>query len=234
MDDKTRLEILAKSKIFFKSRIVENHLKNTKKLVALKKFNVNPFLDKYLSVFAFGESTPENIAKVLVYPRILGTSISTTFGTQLQFFCNEVLGGYASVVSGIDIEFVDTLDGRKKYCQIKAGPNTINYDDVTTIRNHFNAVKNLARTNRNSGINPTIDCIVGVFYGEAGELSGSYRKIAEDYSVLCGSEFWYHLTGDQNFYSELIDVFAEIAIEMDSRDLIESTLQKLSDEISKK
>ncbi|MGL4483928.1 MAG: PmeII family type II restriction endonuclease [Anaerovoracaceae bacterium] len=232
MNDSQRKEILAKGKIFFKEHIAENHIKNSKKLRNLNEFNVNPFLDKYLANFAFGDDTSENIAKALLYPRILGTSINTTFGTQLQFFCNEVLDGYASMVSGIDIEFIDCIDGRKKYCQIKAGPNTINHDDVKTIIDHFNAVKNLARTNRNLDINPSTDCIVGVFYGEKDDLSASYRKINQDYAVICGREFWHRLTGDSNFYAELINAFAEVAVEMDSRELIEEILESLSEQIS--
>ncbi|HJG21866.1 MAG TPA: hypothetical protein K8V64_02150, partial [Enterococcus durans] len=33
-----------------------------------------------------------------------------------------------SLSSGIDIEFVGRIDGMKKYCQIKAGPETISYE----------------------------------------------------------------------------------------------------------
>jgi hypothetical protein len=29
------------------------------------------------------------------------------------------------MVAGIDIEFIDAIDGRRKYCQAKLGPNTI-------------------------------------------------------------------------------------------------------------
>ena len=32
---------------------------------------------------------------------------------------------FGSMVSGIDIEFDDALDGRHKYCQVKLGSNTI-------------------------------------------------------------------------------------------------------------
>lgn len=227
-------EILEKAKGFFKKNIAENHQRNTKKLSKLKNFNVNPFLNAYLANFAFGSTTPENIAKALVYPRILGTSINTTFGTQLQFFCNEVLSSYASMTPGMDIEFIDAIDGRKKYCQVKAGPNTINYDDVTTIINHFTAVKNLARTNRQLDINPSIDCIVGVFYGDPSELSTSYRKINAQYPVFCGKEFWHRLTGDEDFYDKLIHTFATLAVEMDSRALIQDTIAALANEIEKK
>ena len=165
MNEQERQLILTRSKEFFRNRVANNHIRNTQKLTDINKFNINPFTLKYLSNFAFGDSTPENMAKALLYPRILGTSISTTFGTQLQFFCNEVLTSYASTTSGIDIEFIDALDGRRKYCQVKSGPATINNDDVTTIINHFTAIRNLARTNRMTDFNPMFDCIVGVFYG---------------------------------------------------------------------
>ncbi len=234
MDEQQTKAILAKAKLFFRTRIVERHQANTKKLAKLKNFTVNPFLDKYLANFAFGNNSPENIAKALIYPRILGTSISTIFGTQLQFFCNDVLSGYASTTSGIDIEFIDAIDNRRKYCQIKAGPNTINYDDVTTIKNHFTAIKHLARTNRSTDINPSIDCLVGVFYGNFAELSVHYKKINEEYSVLVGKDFWHHLTGSESFYDELINVFAEVAVEMDSRILIEQAITDLAGEISKR
>lgn len=229
MTEEERSNILFKAKDFFRSRIAENHKNNTAKLCSLDKFNINPFTHKYLSQFAFGNSSPRNMAKALLYPRVLGTSIATTFGTQLQFFCNEVLTAYASTTSGIDIEFVDALDGRKKYCQVKAGPNTINHDDVNTIKEHFRGIRNLARTNGltlNYG-----DCIVGVFYGTEEALSASYKSIDEEYPVYVGKEFWQRLTGDSEFYYELINAFADVADEMDSSEMLNQIIDKLALEI---
>lgn len=233
MNEQQRLEILEKAKYFFKEKVAKNHKKNTEKLADLKQFDINPFLQKYLANFAFGNDTPENLAKVLLYPRILGTSINTTFGTQLQYFCNEVLESFASTTSGIDIEFNDAIDGRHKYCQIKSGPNTINHDDVTTIKNHFIAIKNLARTNHMKDFNPMTDCIVGIFYGSPTDMSVSYKNIDKEYPVFIGKEFWHRLTGDENFYFELIDVFAEVAVEIDSHEMIDEILQKLTLQIKK-
>lgn len=229
MTEAERQQILSKAKQFFKTRIAENHISNTRKLSSLDKFNINPFTHKYLAQFAFGDSTPESMAKALLYPRVLGTSISTTFGTQLQYFCNEVLSSYASTTSGIDIEFIDSFDGRRKYCQVKAGPTTINHDDVDTIKNHFRAIRNLARTNH-LDLNIT-DCIVGVFYGTENTLSQSYKRINEEYPVYVGAEFWHRLTGDSNFYYDLINAFAEVADEMDSTELIQQVLQNLANEL---
>lgn len=223
--------LLENAKEFFRENVAKNHIKNTKKLVDLKKFNINPFTLKYLSNFAFGESTPENMAKALLYPRIMGTSISTTFGTQLQHFCNDVLSAYASTTSGIDIEFIDALDGRRKYCQIKSGPTTINHDDVNTIINHFTSIKNLAKTNKMTELNPMFDCVVGIFYGTEKDLSGSYKNIAKEHPVYIGEEFWHRLTGDSNFYFDLIEAFAEVADEMDSSELINEVLIELTNKI---
>lgn len=228
---KQKAEIIQKWKKFFREEIAENHRKNTLKLEHLKEFNLNPFLDNYKSNFLLGDSSARSKATALVYARALGTSINTTFGTNLQKFCSDILSGYASTTSGIDIEFKDFTDGRRKYCQIKAGPNTINKDDVKTISDHFAGIKNLARTNNlNISIN---DLIVGVFYGEIKDLSNHYKKIMKDYPVYIGQDFWYRLTGDSNFYKELTAALDEVAAEYDGRELLDDVIEKLSAEIEK-
>ena len=147
MTEQEKKEILAAAKNFVKNRIAPNHIANTEKLKNPNEFNANPFLQKYLAQFAFGDVTPESIARVMVYARALGTSITTSFGTNMQWFCNDVLFSFASTTSGIDIEYIDIEDGERKYCQVKAGPNTINKDDVPVIKEHFRSVINLGRTN---------------------------------------------------------------------------------------
>lgn len=229
MTEQEKQEILDSAKKFVRERIAPNHISNTRKLSALKEFNVNPFLEKYLAQFAFGDASSQSMARVLIYARALGTSITTSFGTNMQYFCNDVLTSFASTTSGIDIEYIDIEDGIRKYCQVKSGPNTINKDDVPVIKDHFRGVVNLGRTN-GLRIAPS-DCIVGVLYGTEAELSSHYKKIAEDYPVLVGEDFWYHLTGDHNFYNDLINAFAEVAEEFDSSDLLETTINSLAQEI---
>lgn len=226
-----KAEIIQKWKDFFRNEIAENHRKNTLKLEHVKEFNLNPFLDNYKANFLLGDSSPRSKATALVYARALGTSINTTFGTNLQKFCSDILSGYASTTSGIDIEYIDFVDGRRKYCQIKAGPNTINKDDVPTIMNHFLAVKNLARTNHlDIGFN---DLVVGIFYGEPHELSNHYKKIEKEYPVHIGQDFWYRLTGDSNFYKGLTDAIDEVASEYDGRELLDKVITSLATEIDK-
>ena len=226
MTEQEKQAILIAAKDFFRTRIAPNHNRNTEKLKNISEFNVNPFLIKYLAQFAFGDSSPESMAKALIYPRVLGTSITTSFGTNIQYFCKDVLAAYASTTSGIDIEFVDSVDGHHKYCQVKAGPNTINKDDVPVIKDHFRGLINLGRTN---GIRiSSADCMVGVLYGWPSELSSHYKKIDEDYPVIVGKDFWLRLTGDENFYDDLISAFAEVADEMDSSALLQRTIDRLA------
>ena len=118
MTESQKLSIIASGKEYFREIIIPNHLSGLKKL-NLKSFNINPFLINYLAAFLCGNTEPLSLAKALVYPRVLGTSINTSFGQNIQIFISdlkEVIGN-ASGITGIDIEFVDALDGRKKYCQ---------------------------------------------------------------------------------------------------------------------
>ena len=229
MEESERQEILEHVKNWFRRVIVPNHLRNTEKLENPDEFSVNPFLTPYLAAYLTGELTPDSVAKALLYPRVLGTSITTSFGQNMQTFISDVLkDNFGSLVRGIDIEFVDGIDGRRKYCQVKLGPNTINADDVVTIHNHFRDARNLGRTN-----NVPIahgDLVVGILYGEPGMESGHYRRLRDehDYPLYIGNEFWQRLTGDQNFYTELISTIAEVAVEAKGSETINAVANKLA------
>jgi hypothetical protein len=151
---------------------------------------------------------------------------------KIQMLISTLFEGIGSTTEGIDIEFIDAVDERKKYCQLKAGPNTINYDDVTTIFNHFNGVRNLARTNNlNVGIN---DLIVGVIYGTEEDLSSHNKKVSEKNPDYVGKDFWHRLTGKEDFYFELIDAFGDVALEVDGRGVLQNTISALTKEIQEK
>lgn len=233
MNRDKRRQIIENAKTFFRNEIVQNHIDGAcKRASKLSEYNINPFLFKYLANFLTGNDDSESIARALVLPRILGSSINTSFGMKIQSLISSLFEGLGSTTQGIDIEFIDAIDGRKKYCQLKAGPNTINHDDVTTIINHFNGVRAIARTNNlNVGID---DMIVGVVYGEEDELSSHYKKINNTYPVLIGKNFWHRLTGKNDFYYELINAIGEVALEVDTSQIVEQTIQKLAIEIEEK
>jgi hypothetical protein len=233
MDNQQRENILENAKTFFRNEIVQSHIEGAcERASRLSEYNVNPFLFKYLANFLTGNDDSESIARALVLPRILGSSINTSFGMKIQSLISSLFQGLGSTTQGIDIEFIDEIDGRRKYCQLKAGPNTINHDDVTTIVNHFNGVRSLARVNNlNIGIN---DLIVGVVYGESAELSSHYKRIGAQYPVYIGKDFWHRLTGKEDFYFDLIDAIGLVALEVDASKVVESTIAKLAIEIEAK
>ena len=230
MEESQRILLLEKAKEYFRNEIVDAHITTAcKKAGKLSNYNVNPFLYKYLANFLKGNDNSRSIAEALVLPRVLGSSINTSFGMRIQKLISELFEGYGSITPGIDIEFIDAIDGRKKYCQLKSGPNTINYDDVETIFQHFTGIRNLARTNNlNIGIN---DLIVGVIYGNPHELSSHYKRINEKYPVIIGKGFWFRLTGKENFYFDLIDAFGEVALEVDGTKVLDETIDALSKDI---
>ena len=72
MTETERQGIILQAKDFFRTKVAEKHTANTKKLSAPGEFNINPFTHKYLARFAFGDASPESMAKVLLYPRVFG------------------------------------------------------------------------------------------------------------------------------------------------------------------
>ena len=168
MTEEQKQAIIESGKDYFRKSIIPNHIKNLQKL-HLKDFDVNPFL-----INLCGDTSPKSLAKALVYPRILGTSVNTSFGQNIQIFISQLaqVAGCASGIDGIDIEFIDAIDGRKKYCQCKAGPQTINKDDVVTILGHFKRLIGKARLDRIPL--QMDDMIVGVLYGE--RISANYKN----------------------------------------------------------
>jgi len=222
--------ILEAAKNWFREVIAPNHIQNTVKCSDPKELKINPFLVKYLARFLTGKTDALSIAKALILPRALGTSITTSFGENAQKFLGEIrssIGG--STTSGIDIEFVDQIDGKKKYCQLKLGPTTINKDDVETINQHFASIKRLAQKNHLPlDIN---QMIVGVLYGERSDLSANYKNIEKKhhYPVYAGKEFWERLTGSDQFYNDLGTAISEVALEFDSSHLLDDTIKKLAE-----
>ncbi len=217
---------------YFEKNIFENHIEaSLKKHTQLKYYKINPIVVKYLSKLLDDEYKPEGVAKALFYPRVLGTSINTIFGSQIQsmFVILEIANG--SLIPGMDIEFEDKLDGRKKWCQLKSGPNTINHEDVKPLINKFTKTINLARTNNEFKNIANTDFIVGVLYGEEDELSRHYQRIDETHPVYIGKEFWHRLTGFPSFYNGLVEALHKSIVNVDTKNVIEEGCKKLAEEI---
>jgi hypothetical protein len=215
---------------YFRNEILEKHQKNLlNKHSKLSEYQINPILVKYLSQLTDNGVTAEGIAKALFYPRALGTSITGSFGTKFQKMLLDVGLATGSLIPGMDIEYTDKVDGRKKYCQLKSGPNTINSGDVKPILAEFDSVANLARTNFIDFNNN--DLVLAVMYGDIEQLSGHYQKINKKYPVIIGTEFWYRITGYKSFYQNLISSIDKEINSMPGSNTFQKAIQNLTSEI---
>jgi len=229
MEEKQLLKIVTE---YFGAKIFESHKKNVlDKHSKLKAYKINPILVKYLSKVLENDFSPLGIAKALYYPRVLGTSINTTFGTRIQNMFVELELASGSLIKGMDIEFVDKIDNRKKWCQLKSGPNTINSEDVAPLLKKFSTVINLARTN-SINLNNN-DLILGVLYGEKEQLSQHYLKIDKEHPVIIGKDFWHRITGYAEFYPKLVEELDLLIINIDTQDFFRQGYIALAEEIEK-
>lgn len=223
-------EVLRKAGDWFIDVVLENHKKNTKKLSDISEFQINPMLHPYLATFMEGEITPRSLATALVYPRVLGTSITTSFGTNIQKFISDVLAdAYGSLASGIDIEFIDRVDQQTRFCQLKLGPNTINKGDIKGIHDELQGVRNLARTNGRRLYEDSL--VIGVMYGSEDDLSQHYKVLRDvhRYPIYVGQDFWHRLTGDAFFFHKLIaTVSARVTAEVNGSALMNDVIDRLS------
>jgi hypothetical protein len=129
----------------------------------------------------------------------------------------------------MDIEFIDKIDNRKKWCQLKSGPNTINSGDVMPLLRKFSTVANLARTNAINLNNS--DLILGVLYGNETQLSMHYKMIDKRHPVIIGKEFWHRITGFPNFYDKLISKLDFLIADFETEDFFKKGYLALAKEI---
>lgn len=228
----TKEELTNKIVEYFETYIFKNHIEACMKTHSkLKSYNINPIVVKYLSKVLENNYSPEGVAKALYYPRVLGTSINTSFGTRIQNMFVELEIANGSLIKGMDIEFIDKIDNRKKWCQLKSGPNTINSEDVKPLIRKFTTTINLARTNNAFKNINNSDFMVGVLYGETEELSMHYKTIDKSHPVIIGKEFWHRLTGFPDFYDGLVDSLHKSINNLDTKDFINEGCNMLTEEI---
>lgn len=225
---------------FFETEFADIILEKLKSGHKLSKFNVNPFIVTALSSGVLGSLNSINMAKALLYPRVFGTSISTTFGEKMQKMCIMFLGANASGTPGMDIEFKDKKElsvDTNYIIQLKAGPNTINSGDVNPIVSEMNAAYRLLLRNHVATM-PTF--ALGIVYGTIEEVSGHYKKIATSsvggqmkIPILIGKDFWWRLTGEENFYDQMVAIFIELFKKKDFSKLLEDDIIALAKQIKK-
>lgn len=231
--EENKNELMMQISQYFIENIFEAHIQRAStENSKLSAYKINPILIMYLSRLLEGNYTPMGVAKALYYPRVLSTSISTMFGTQIQKMFVVLKIAVGAKAEGLDITFVDKIDGREKWCQLKSGPNNINADDVDPILRKFNSFIKRSRTNHALANIRNTDCIVGVIYGDRDDLSNHYSRIDQTYPVIIGKEFWQRLTGYEDFYNRLVKELHVAISSIDASGLLDTGIQSLAEEIA--
>lgn len=105
------------------------------------------------------------------------------------FVCNKVYHGDKSKAEGIDLEFEKT--GTKYIVSIKSGPNWGNSQQIKRMKDNFKQAKRIAGSH--------IVAVNGCCYGVDNKSNKG------DYLKLCGQSFWEFVSGDEQFYIEIIE-----------------------------
>lgn len=225
-------ELLGKVTEYFESEVFLKHKRRSlRESTRLSSYKINPILVRYLSKTLEDEFSPQGVAKALYYPRVLGTSINTSFGNSIQKMFVELGLAEGSSIEGMDIEFIDKIDNNKKFCQLKSGPNTINSGDVKPIFDKFEKLLKRARGNHVPISNN--DLVVGVLYGNFEDLSQHYLRIDARHPVYVGKDFWQRITGFEGFYDSLVIELDKVITKMPTDKFLDEGCKKLEAEIAK-
>lgn len=152
----------------------------------------NPYLFKAKNIL-----TAQKLIESLLQA-YLSSSEEELFGYFLEelaiFVAGKTLNGKKSPGTGIDLEF--TKDGIVYLVSIKSGVNWGNSSQYAALRDRFKkAVQVLKQSKSVKSVQP----VLASCYGK--------RKTVDngEYLRICGQEFWYFISGNQNFYIDIIE-----------------------------
>jgi len=181
---------------FVEKNIGSFHKKRIESLDTLKLSAVllrkNPYLFKAKYILSASE-----IVKNIVDAHI-SSSEEGIFGEFLEnlaiFVASKVYGGTKSSAEGIDLEF--EKDAVRFIVSIKSGPNWGNSGQIQKMKDNFKKTKKIIGTNA-SKIN--VIAVNGCCYGR------DNKPDKGDYLKLCGQSFWEFISGNSNFFIEIIE-----------------------------
>jgi len=152
----------------------------------------NPYLFR-----AKNQNTAHDLVKAVLDAH-LSSQEEAIFGGFLEdlavFVSKLVFGGRKSSAEGIDLEF--EKDGTLYLVSIKSGPNWANARQVARMKDDFRKAKRILGTNRQR---MNVVAVNGCCYGrDQNPDKGEYLK-------LCGQRFWEFISGDERFYTDIIE-----------------------------
>jgi len=187
-------------------------LKDLKLKKVLSKKNPYLFKAKYVL-------TAQDIIKSLT-DAFISSQEETIFGDWLEglaIFINEkVYKGRKSGIIGVDVEF--DKEKVRYIVTIKSGPNWGNSSQIAKLVTDFKTAKKTLRTS-NSQLN--IVAVNGCCYGRDNQPDKG------DYFKYCGQKFWAFMSGDEDFYTKIIEPLGHQAKERND-DFMQSYAQMIN------
>lgn len=100
-------------------------------------------------------------------------------------------------VSGKRFDIKKEKDDKKLYIQVKSGPNTMNVGMIASLNDMIKKIE---------GKDDKAFGILGMTYGTKSQISPQIRDKLENFEnkAFIGKEFWELLSGQNNYYTELI------------------------------
>ena len=170
----------------------ETRLKCLKDLEFKKLLSKNPYLFKAKNI---------NVASDLITSLLdafLSSSEEKIFGDFLEslaiFIAKMTSGGFKSGITGIDLEII--RDNIHYLISIKSGTNWGNSSQHKKLIQDFeNASKRIKQIEKSI----SVQSMLGICYGK------TKTAFLHNYWKLVGQNFWYFISGDKNFYKEIIE-----------------------------
>ncbi|MFH1199580.1 MAG: PmeII family type II restriction endonuclease [Candidatus Micrarchaeota archaeon] len=182
---------------FHKKRL--ESLETTSLTGLLKK--KNPYLYKAKNLV-----TAQGLVETLLDAK-LSSSEEEIFGEFLEslalFVAQKRVGAEKSSAHGIDFEY--TAGGTRHLVAVKSGLNWGNSSQWTALHNDFNTAEKILRQSEHI---TSVKKALGICYGKA--------KTTTRKGVLqvCGQNFWFMITGDEDFYKEIVEPLGHKAKEL--------------------
>jgi site-specific DNA-methyltransferase (cytosine-N4-specific) len=189
-------DFLAKNVVeaFYNTRLAKLKLLSLDKVLKRK----NPYLYKAKNIEIVSDLVKSTV------DAFLSSQEETMFGDLLEkfaiFVSHTLYGGFKSSLPSVDLEF--ERDDKYYIVGIKSGTNWGNADQIARMRDNFKANR---ATLKDKGITKEIVAVNGCIYGKNSvPLKTDANDSERSYYKYAGQEFWLFISGDDEFYKEII------------------------------